>query len=273
MKPLPMMLYGTAWKEERTTDLVVEAVKQGFRAIDTACQPKHYHEKGVGEALLELYDEGFSREDFFIQTKFTPLGGQDPLRVPYDKEAPLSLQVVQSLLVSKQNLHTSYIDALLLHSPISPYESLLQVWRQMENFVHENEVHYIGISNIYDLTLLKQLYADASVKPSIIQNRFYAQTNYDKEIRAFCSQNSIVYESFWTLTANPHILQSSTMIALAKKYQATPAQILFAYLHQVGVSPLTGTSSSIHMQEDLASVNLVLNNEEKVQIEFLLQEA
>lgn len=43
MKTIPNMFYGTAWKKERTSDLVALAIKSGFRAIDTACQPKHYN--------------------------------------------------------------------------------------------------------------------------------------------------------------------------------------------------------------------------------------
>ena len=49
--PYPPILYGTAWKKERTCELVLLALKCGFRAIDTACQPKHYNEAGVGEAV------------------------------------------------------------------------------------------------------------------------------------------------------------------------------------------------------------------------------
>jgi hypothetical protein len=49
---IPWIVYGTAWKKERTAGLVEQAVLAGFRAIDTACQPRHYREAGVGEALL-----------------------------------------------------------------------------------------------------------------------------------------------------------------------------------------------------------------------------
>ena len=49
---MPRLIYGTAWKKERTTDLVVQAILAGFRGIDTACQPKHYSEALVGDALV-----------------------------------------------------------------------------------------------------------------------------------------------------------------------------------------------------------------------------
>jgi hypothetical protein len=57
------------------------------------------------------------------------------------------------------------------------------------------------------------------IPTSIVQNRFYAQSGYDKEIRAFCKENNITYESFWSLTANPNILSSEVLQNLALKYE------------------------------------------------------
>jgi hypothetical protein len=54
MPPLPALLYGTAWKKDRTRPLVELAVRLGFRGIDTACRPKHYDEDVASvEALLK----------------------------------------------------------------------------------------------------------------------------------------------------------------------------------------------------------------------------
>ena len=119
LAPIPKILYGTAWKKADTKELVVTAVKTGFRGIDTACQPKHYYERGVGNALEELFAEGvIAREDIFLQTKFTSISGQDPKQVPYDKDAPLEDRVRQSFQVSLQNLQTHYLDSLVMHSPM-----------------------------------------------------------------------------------------------------------------------------------------------------------
>ncbi|MFX8680966.1 hypothetical protein ABTM69_20165, partial [Acinetobacter baumannii] len=84
---MPGILYGTAWTKERTAALVTQALQLGFRGIDTACQPRHYHEPGVGDAVAAFLDAGGRREDLYLQTKFTPLGGQDPQRIPYDPQA------------------------------------------------------------------------------------------------------------------------------------------------------------------------------------------
>src|SRR5688572_18202335 len=124
----PSLIYGTAWKQERTAALVEKAILCGFRGIDTACQPKHYNEAGVGEALQRLEREGIARESLFLQTKFTPLGGQDPHDIPYDPSAPLAKQVSQSFQASLKNLHVEYLDALLLHSPLPRHEQTMEVW-------------------------------------------------------------------------------------------------------------------------------------------------
>ena len=85
----------------------------------------------------------------------------------------------------------------------------------------------------------------------MVQNRFYSATGHDGELRRWCTEHHVVYQSFWTLTANPDILASRTVRELAEEHQLTPAQILFRYLVQRGCVPLTGTTSREHMQQDL----------------------
>lgn len=256
---MPKLIYGTAWKKERTADLVVQAVNAGFQGVDTACQPKHYNEPQVGKALQILVDQGIRRESLFLQTKFTPIDGQDPNTVPYNTEAPVDEQVRQSFEVSRKNLQTEYIDSLVLHSPLFPHSLLFKAWRSMEAIYNTGGAHQLGISNCYDINVMKQLYADAAVKPAVLQNRFYRDTDYDAVLRDWCSRNDIVYQSFWTLTANPHILASTTVRSIAENRHKTEAQIFFRYLTQVGIIPLTGTCSEHHMSEDLSIFDFELS--------------
>lgn len=160
-------LYGTAWKEQQTTELVVRAVRKGFRGIDTACQPKHYQEDLVGKALARLAEEDqLPREQLWVQTKFTPLRGQDPQRVPYDKQAPLAKQVEQSIERSLQNLGTTYIDSLVMHSPMPSLEENLEVWQVFEEALEAGKVRQLGISNCYDPKVFKLIYDSVrTVKP------------------------------------------------------------------------------------------------------------
>lgn len=267
---MPGIIYGTAWKQERTAALVEQSLRLGFRGIDTACQPKHYHEAGVGEAVAASLRRGLNRAELYLQTKFTPLNGQDPLRIPYDAKASLAEQVAQSFAVSLKNLQTDYLDGLVLHSPLADRKQLLEVWQAMEKLVESGGVRQLGISNCYDFNLFEFLYENAAHKPALIQNRFYAATGYDKQIRAFCRQQQIVYQSFWTLTANPAILEDPAITEPADHYQRSPAQIFFRFLSQSGIVPLTGTSSPRHMGEDLAIFEFELGPSECAAISTLL---
>ncbi len=267
---MPRLIYGTAWKERRTTELVVRAVRAGFAGIDTACQPKHYNEAGVGAALSELALQGVERKSLFLQTKFTPLSGHDPKRIPYDRTSPLEQQVAQSFAASQRNLGTEYVDSLVLHSPLSDFADLLTVWRAMEAIAQSGGARQLGISNCYDTRLLQRLHAAAAVKPAVVQNRFYSDSGFDRELRAFCREQGIVYQSFWSLTANPHILRHPSVLAMSQELRRTPAQVWFRFLTQIGIVPLTGTSSQEHMDQDLAIFEFELSQLQLDQISNLL---
>lgn len=267
---MPQIIYGTAWKQERTAALVEQAITLGFRGIDTACQPKHYHEAGVGAGVAACLNKGLERSELYLQTKFTSLDWQDPLRIPYDDKASLAEQVAQSFQASLQNLQTTYLDCLVLHSPMPEPQQTLAVWQAMTNIFHSGAVKQLGISNCYKLHDLQALYYTAEIKPAVLQNRFYADTQYDRTIRDFCQQHGIVYQGFRTLSANPHILADTVLQALAKQYQRSVAQILFRYLTQMGIVPLTGTTSPRHMAEDLAIFEFELTSDECVAVGALL---
>ena len=227
------------------------ALKCGFRAIDTACQPKHYNEAGVGEAVER---SGLPRADLWLQTKFTPIAGQDPAKaLPYDAKAPLEEQVHQSVATSLTNLKTTYIDCLILHSPLPTYEETLRVWRAMESHVASGEVKYCGISNLYDAHSLARLCDDAAVKPLAVQNRFVEQHGrHDVEVRRVCRERGVQYSSFWTLTGNKKIVEGRAVREVAKAHGCTCEQAWMAFVSGgLGISPLSGTTSEAHMRQDL----------------------
>ena len=83
-RSIARIIYGTAWKKTDTRRLVEIAIQEGFRGIDTACQPKHYDEAGVGAGVAACLNLGLARRDLYLQTKFTPVSGQNPRQIPYD---------------------------------------------------------------------------------------------------------------------------------------------------------------------------------------------
>ena len=281
----PFLLYGTAWKKELTAKYVSEAIHAGFRFIDTACQPKHYQEDLVGEGwTTAAFELGLQRSDLFLQTKYTPVGGQDPNRIPYNPNDPPEEQVRTSLAVSLKNLKTDYIDSLVLHSPLNTYEDTMKVWRVMESFVDDGKVLQLGISNCYDYSFFTALYEDARIKPKVLQNRFYDDSNFDTDLRKFCKEHKIWYQSFWvsrrtdqrtrflklththflgkTLTANRQALALPEVAELAKSHNLTPQTLMFAFLMSLGyVTPLSGTTNPVHMSHDVGVMERIQGGE------------
>jgi diketogulonate reductase-like aldo/keto reductase len=268
---IPTFLYGTAWKEDRTAALTEQALRAGFRAIDTANQRRHYFEAAVGEGLAAAYQAGIAtRPDLFLQTKFTYRRGQDH-RLPYDPSANLSTQVAQSLASSLEHLRCEFVDSFILHGPASNYdwtEDDAEVWEAMRRERDAGRTRLIGVSNV-SLDHLQQIAAAGSEPPSFVQNRCYASLGWDREVRLFCRERGVLYQGFSLLTANIDVVHHPMIAALASRLNATPPQIIFAFARALGTLPLTGTSSPEHMQQDLASVNLVLPSEAVHAIESL----
>lgn len=149
----------------------------------------------VGEALQELYDKhGIKREDLYIQTKFTPISGQDTSKLlPYDPKASIEDQLTSSLAVSLANLRTTYLDAYLLHSPLpGPISNTLKAWRVLARFQDEGKVKMVGVCNTYDARVLESLSEERKVQ--IVQNRWYEGNEWDKEVVGWCKRESAMYQ-------------------------------------------------------------------------------
>jgi diketogulonate reductase-like aldo/keto reductase len=267
---IPFFMYGTAWKKEATTGLVLQAIEAGFTAIDTANQLIHYDEARVGEALLQSAKRGMTRDTLFLQTKFTPINGQDH-RLPYDARASITTQVQQSFAGSLTHLHTDYLDSYVLHGPYSRRglgAEDWEVWAALESLYDAGKTRMIGVSNVTadQLTLLCM---KAKHKPMVVQNRCYAAFGWDKEVREICRTQHIMYQGFSLLTANREVFVNPEIRAMAVRYEATLAQLIFRFAMQVGMLPLTGTTNPQHMKEDLQSDRFTLLTEEIRQIETI----
>jgi diketogulonate reductase-like aldo/keto reductase len=270
-QPLPDFLYGTAWKEERTPALTELALSTGFRAIDTANQRRHYFEEGVGQGLAAAYRAGLvTRDDLFLQTKFTYQRGQDH-RLPYDSAASLSLQVSQSMASSLAHLGTDHVDSYVLHGPSSNYHWTVndtEVWEAMRKERDAGRTRLLGVSNV-SLDHLQQMAAARAELPAFVQNRCYARLGWDRDVRHFCTEHKIIYQGFSLLTANQEVLNHPLIATISASAKATPAQIIFSFARSIGMLPLTGTSNAEHMKQDLESRHINLPQEAVKVIESL----
>lgn len=276
---LPKLVYGTAWKKDRSADLVYTALRNGFRGVDTAGQPKHYNEKGVGQGVQRAIGDGIiTRDALFvchlgpkledgsivnavwqIQTKFSPPGNQGE-DAPYDLNAPLADKVHQSVQSSLAFFtivgQEPYLDSVLLHSPLQTIEETVTAWKTLETYV-PHKIRNLGISNT-SLHVLQALNDAATIKPSVVQNRFHRDTRFETELRAYCRQQSIVFQSFWTLSANPRLSASRPVRTVAEGAGAPQVPAYYALvLGLEGVAILDGTTTEDHMKDDLDGITRV----------------
>jgi diketogulonate reductase-like aldo/keto reductase len=269
---MPRFLYGTAWKEGETQRLTELALRHGFRGIDTANQRRHYHEAAVGRAVAAAIASSLvARDDLFLQTKFTFRRGQDH-RLPYDPAAPVATQVEQSFASSLEHLGTDVMDSYVLHGP-TQRDGLAaadwEAWRAMEAHYAGGRARLLGVSNV-SLEQLRLLCRQARVPPRLVQNRCYAARGWDRSVREFCAANGLVYQGFSLLTANRDALARPELARIARRHGRSLAQIVFRFALEVGMVPLTGTTSAEHMRADLEVFDFRLEPEEVEDVERLL---
>jgi diketogulonate reductase-like aldo/keto reductase len=268
---VPHFLYGTAWKEDQTQRLTELALAEGFRGIDTANQRRHYHEAAVGDAIRAAIARGLvTRDELFLQTKFTSRGGQDH-RLPYNPAAPVATQVEQSFASSLEHLGVERIDSYVLHGPTQRTGLAAAdwaAWNAMEAIHDSGRVRLLGVSNV-SLEQLQLLCQQARVPPHFAQNRCYAARGWDRAVREFCAAHKIVYQGFSLLTANREALAHPTLAKISHRHSRSISQIVFRFAQSVGMLPLTGTSDPNHMRADLAVVDFQLDPAELAQIENL----
>lgn len=268
---VPRFFYGTAWKEDRTQRLTELALQQGFRGIDTANQRRHYNEAAVGQGIAASIAAGVvSRNDLFLQTKFTFQRSQDH-RLPYDPKAPIAKQVAASFDSSCEHLRTDQIDSYVLHGPTRAaglVKADWEAWAAMEALHESGRTRFLGVSNV-TLEQLESLCQGARVQPCFVQNRCYAITAWDRQVRQFCAANNIVYQGFSLLTANAQVLARSAISRIAERHGCSVSQIVFRFALDVGMIALTGTSDAEHMRADLNVFDFQLDPQEIATIEQL----
>lgn len=260
------MIYGSAWKKERTSELVIDAIEAGFRAVDTAAQPRHYREDLVGDAVRQLIRNGtVTREELYIQTKFTKATAQDPDNMPYDAYLPIPDQIKASVASSLHNFRPndfsdessdSYLDCLLMHSPFPTIQDTLQAWKTLETYV-PHRIRSLGISNV-PLEVLTELYESVDIKPVVVQKRFHPGTTFEGNLRIFCSNRHIKFQGYGILKKNPDLLASEPVVELANKVGVSVQIAQYGlYLGLGDMTALIGTTNAGRMKEDLTALKRV----------------
>ena len=253
---MPALGFGTLIPDPvATRNATKAALDAGFRVIDTA--ERYRTEKEVGEAMQEVFKAGaIKREDVFVITKLWNTNHR-PERVKPACEASL------------KKLQLDFVDLYLIHTPFAfqPGEeqdprdadghviydqgvTLLDTWRAMEGLVSEGKCRAIGLSDV-SLGQVQQIVQAAKIKPSVVHVESHPYLP-EWELLDYCRANDIVLQAFAALghSSEPNILADPAIIAIARRVNKTPAQVLLAWAIQRGTAPLTTSKTPSRIQEN-----------------------
>eukprot|EP00746_Dinoflagellata_sp_MGD_P067582 gnl/MRDRNA2_/MRDRNA2_27900_c0_seq2.p1 gnl/MRDRNA2_/MRDRNA2_27900_c0~~gnl/MRDRNA2_/MRDRNA2_27900_c0_seq2.p1 ORF type:complete len:444 (+),score=66.07 gnl/MRDRNA2_/MRDRNA2_27900_c0_seq2:145-1476(+) len=265
---MPRQIFTTGLKKERTENLVLNAMRAGFRGVD-ASSGRGAGEPLVGEALQWLFNFGATRDKVFVQTKFNPKFASKLYR--FD---PIDLQVAYSIDESLHNLELEFVDSLVLQKPYAEHSETMEAWHAMERAVEDGRVKQLGISNVESLEQLQRLYAEATLKPAVVLQKAakrYDELEDERKLRSWCIENGIFFQQTGTFNSMRHSVSDTKIEALAAKYDVTPAVLLERYSMGLGIVSLSGVENSTRMREDLTAARVPLTANDAQTIEEVLK--
>lgn len=219
---------------------VASALEAGYRVIDTA--NIYYNEKAVGRGIRS---SSVPRGEIFLTSKLWP-SDFSPKRARAAIDKTLS------------RLGTDYVDLLLLHRP---YGDVDGAWEAIGEAIGAGKVRCAGVSNFTEKHL-KKLLSRHGRKPAVDQIECHPYFQR-RELRAFLKENDILPKSWFPLGSGSKKLQSEeTIVALAKKYGKSPAQIVLRWHVQEGALVIPGSKDPAHIRENLALFDFALTEEE-----------
>ena len=266
---MPQVGFGTWGVKPRDVDTSLRAaVAAGYRLFDLA--PVYNNQKAVGETLRVLQAEGaVTRDQLFLTSKVPPL----------DACAPGGVEA--SARQTLRDVHTSYLDLLLVHWPFcvrngSPTwppplsyqlgysrEQLRETWRALEGLHASGAVRAIGLSNIGPHRLKALLRApDLRVRPSVVQVELHPY-NQQAELRAVCAAERIAVTAYSSLgsaarpdkyqdASHPVLLEEPALQRVATAHGATPAATALAWAVRRGVAVIPKSTHAERVRANLA---------------------
>jgi diketogulonate reductase-like aldo/keto reductase len=227
------------------TNILLDAIKQGYRHIDTASF--YGNEKNIGEAIQR---SRIPREDFFLVSKVwnNEQGYENTLR---------------ACERSCRQLGTDYLDLYLIHWP---QKDFISTWKAMEQLYREKKVRAIGVSN-FTIEHLEMLQQEARVYPMVNQVELHPLMS-QPELVYYCRKNKIQLIA-WSPLMRGKINDIPELIELSKKHQKSVSQIVLRWEVQLGVVSIPKTTSPVHMKQNLDVFDFELDQEDMTIISAL----
>ncbi|NBJ12517.1 aldo/keto reductase [Microvirga arsenatis] len=228
---MPQLGFGV-WRvtNEQAESVVAEAVRAGYRSIDTASI--YGNEEGVGHAIRAA---SVSREELFITTKvWNDRQGYDSTLRAFDE--------------SLSRLGLDFVDLYLIHWPVAGSEAYRDTWRALVRLRQEGRARSIGVSN-FMVEHLQRVIDETGVTPAVNQIELHPRFQ-QKELRAFHARHGIATES-WGPLGQGTLLDDQEITALARKHGRTPAQIILRWHMDCGLIAIPKSVTPSRIRENL----------------------
>ncbi len=246
---MPLISFGVYQiPKEDTKRCVLDAIKSGYRGIDTA--QSYFNESEVGDAIVEC---GVPREELFITTK---------VWIDHYGYEECKASVEESL----RKLKTDYLDLCLLHQPFSDYYG---AYRALEELYAEGKIKAIGVSNFYPDRLTDICMFDRKVIPAVNQvevnpynAQWFAQENMEK--------HGVKMEAWAPFgEGRNNLFTNEILVSIGKKYNKSSAQVMLRWLIQRGVIVACKSTHIERMQENINVFDFELTEEDMNSIKTL----
>ena len=236
---------------EECENAVVQAVKTGYRLIDTAAA--YENETAVGKAIKRVIAEGIvSREELFVTTKLWITD------TSYEKAK-------EGFQRSLDRLGLDYVDLYLIHQPYNDYYG---AWRALEELYEAGKVKSIGVDNFTQDRMADFLFFN-KVKPAVNMIECNAYFQREDE-RRFLKEQNILMQAWSPLAAGKEDLFTNEILcSIAKKHDKSVAQLVLRWLVQRGIVPVVKSANPVRMKENLDIFDFNLSEEEMKQIATL----
>ncbi len=234
--------------KEDTKRCVLDAIKVGYRGIDTA--QSYFNEKEVGDAIVEC---GIAREELFITTKIWIDN------YGYEK-------CKKSFAESLEKLQTNYVDLVLLHQPFADYYG---AYRALEELYAEGKVKAIGVSNFYPDRLVDMCLFERKVIPAV--NQVEANPlNAQYKAQEIMTKYGVKMEAWAPFGEGRNgMFDNEVLLAIGQQYGKTPAQVILRWLIQRGVIVNCKSTHIERMQENFNVFDFKLSDDDMAKIKSL----
>ncbi|ETI32531.1 hypothetical protein F441_20555 [Phytophthora nicotianae CJ01A1] len=239
---IPVIGFGAYLENDVTNsyNIVLSALKQGYRHIDTA--QLYHNEAEVGRAVR---DSGIPREEIFVTSKL--------FLIDWGYKRALD-----SIKKSNQKIGLGYIDLFLLHAP-GDAATRAETWRAVEELHEQGILKDIGVSN-FSGAHIDKLMKTAKVKPAVNQIEVHPWLTRPETVK-YCQDHDIIVQAYSPLVKG-YKMRDSTLIEIANEVNATPAQVLVAFSLARNIIPLPKSANTKRQKENLESTNVKLSAEQ-----------